>query len=129
MGASLSIPPGQLWNSNGESTGGFSTIGTLSKDLEDVLRMLQSAEQPPNHTRVQSSEANAILQLSNECAQVTHKILEGLQKLGLSGSSGKRGAVKAAFKQVWNGGEIKALEAQLGEFRLQLTLRLLVSMR
>ena len=106
----------------------FTAMRTLSKDLEDVLRILQSAEQSPNNTQV-SSEANSILQLSNECADVTKELLEGLRQLGLSGTSGKRGAVKAAFKQVWNGGEIKALDAQLEKFWSQLTLRLLISMR
>lgn len=119
----------KIWISGQESMEGIATLQILSKDLDTILSSLQAATPSSQHSALTDSTHAALVELAGDCTRVTKKMLQTLQQIGLPSSGRKRDAIKAAFKLLWNNDEIKALEVQLSEFRNQLTLRLLISVR
>jgi|ERR1700722_18828219 hypothetical protein len=99
-------------------------IRTITADLNTVL------------LRVQLSAGNddsesALRQLARECRNVAtglQKVLESLAKVRADKPT-KQEALKAAFKLVWKEKEIKAFQTRLDQFRAQLTVHLLASLR
>lgn len=102
------------------------SLRVISVNLGDVLRDIRA--QSGNADPV--SESNqGIVNLAKECATLVEELLQSLNKLGLENVARKRDALRAAVKLTWKGEEIGALQARLNDFRSQLTLGLLVSMR
>ena len=102
------------------------SLRVINVNLADALHDIrtQSGGADP------ASESNqGIVNLAKECAVLVEELLQSLNKLGLGDASRKRDALRAAFKLTWKGEEIGALQARLNDFRSQLTLSLLVSMR
>lgn len=118
----------KISESGQEGIEGFTSLQTLCKDLDVALRDLQTPTSSTSNTSLPNGNRE-IADLANDCAKLTQRLLDTLRQVGLPGSGRKRDAVKAAFRLLWNQDEIKALDAQLGEFRSQLTLRLLMSVR
>jgi hypothetical protein len=103
-----------------------SSLRVINVNLGDVLRDIRTQFGGADP----ASESNqGIVNLAKECATLVEELLQSLNKLGLGDAARKRDALRAAFKLTWNGEEIRALQARLNDFRSQLTLGLLVSMR
>jgi hypothetical protein len=102
------------------------SLRVINVNLGNVLRDIrtQSYDADP------ASESNqGIVNLAKGCATLVEELLQSLNELGLGDAARKRDALRAAFKLTWKGDEIGALQARLSDFRSQLTLGLLVSMR
>ena len=109
-----------------ESPDEVAHLRTININLGDVLRDIraQSGLVGP------ASESNqGIVNLAKECATLVEELLQSLNKLGLGDVARKRDALRAAFRLTWKGEEIRAFQTRLNDFRSQLTLGLLVSMR
>ena len=98
----------------------------ITVNLDDVLRDIRAQS---GHIDPASESNQGIVNLAKECATLVEELLQSLNKLGLGEVARKRDALRAAFKLTWKGEEIRALQARLNDFRSQLTLGLLVSMR
>ncbi|KAK3325948.1 hypothetical protein B0H66DRAFT_144100 [Apodospora peruviana] len=118
-----------IWESGQQGVEEFVALQTLCRDLDDASRSLHSQE----IARLSSSSASvgdkAIANLAEECAKLAQRMLNALHQVGVPGHGRKRDAAKAAFKLLWTKDEVKALDTQLGDFRSQLTFRLLISLR
>lgn len=106
----------------------FSDLHTISNDLEAVLRQIQT-DTPGSAPRNSASGRGGIFQLAEECAKVARQMLDSLENVGLPEKGRKREAVKAAFKLMWKSEEIKSLQRRLEEFRNELILNLVISLR
>ncbi|OAP62733.1 hypothetical protein AYL99_01960 [Fonsecaea erecta] len=102
------------------------SLDVLSNNLSDVLRDILTQSRA---TGLANDGNRGIHTLSKECAILIEKLARSLDTLGLKDASRKRAAVVAAFKLAWKREEINALQARLNDFRSQLTLSLLVSVR
>lgn len=102
------------------------SLRAINVNLSDALRDIRTQSSGVDS----ASESNqGIVNLAKDCATVAEELLQSLNKLGLRDDMRKRDALRAAFKLTWKGEEIGALQARLNDFRAQLTLGLLVSMR
>src|ERR1700753_3462254 len=99
-------------------------VSVINEDLQAILVDLrvEHASLKPN---------DGLATLTKEC-QKTAKILETTIKPLLAAQSrnnGKRASLKAAFSSVWKESEIQKMKEQVDEYRRQLVLHLLVSIR
>ncbi|KAF8852663.1 hypothetical protein BDZ45DRAFT_730000 [Acephala macrosclerotiorum] len=102
-----------------------SELDIISRDLEQILNNLQV---PALHPSINETGLGRLAQECQKCAQQLYKKLQPLLKARLQ-QLGKREAIKVAFKAVWKEDEIGSLQGQLDNFRSQLTLHLLASLR
>ena len=102
------------------------SLRVINANLGDVLRDIRTQS---GGADLASESNQGIVNLAKECAVLVEELLQSLNKLGLGDAARKRDALRAAFKLTWKGEEIAALQARLNDFRAQLTLSLLVSMR
>jgi hypothetical protein len=106
-------------------------LQSTTADLQSVLKTLQ----PPRNTSNSSTELEydaGILKLAEECQQVATELLNSLNKINKIQrfeKPGKWDAIRTAFQVMWNEDNIKSLHIRMSEFRHQLTLHLLVSLR
>ncbi|CAJ2503271.1 Uu.00g106650.m01.CDS01 [Anthostomella pinea] len=70
-----------------------------------------------------------IKRLAEGCKGLIEELLLKLNKLAGIDSSRTTGAARLAFKWKWNEDEIRAIERRVAEFRSQLTVSLLISLR
>jgi len=102
------------------------SLRIINVNLSDALRDIRTQSGGVDSC---SASDQGIFNLAKDCAAVAEELLQSLNKLGLRDATRKRDALRAAFKLKWKGEEIGALQARLNDFRAQLTLSLLVSMR
>lgn len=72
---------------------------------------------------------NSLAHLAKECHKTASDLLAILQKVSAKGSARKRDALQSAFRIVCKGDEIESLRNRLSEFRGQLNMHLLLSVR
>jgi len=109
-----------------EVLGELTALNTISNNLSDVLQDIRTA---PGFTDLASPSNQGILNLSKECAIFVEKLVNSLNKLYFGDAARKRNAIAAAFMLTWGRDDIRSLQATLNDFRSQLTLSLLVSIR
>ena len=101
-------------------------LQTMTSDLQNILDCLVDSE-----SQDRSHDDSGLCKLAEDCqmqAVELQSLLTSLNSAG-SGKFGKREALKCAFKAVWKEDEIKSFETRLGQFRQQLILHLLTSLR
>ncbi|KAF7540809.1 hypothetical protein G7054_g1080 [Neopestalotiopsis clavispora] len=100
-------------------------------ELEDVYKSLSSTldSLQKDSTASVDSEANGIKSLAKDCSELAKEVVDTLRSLGVGKARTRRKALWVALKHTWKDKEILALQARLNEFRSQLTLCLLVSVR
>jgi hypothetical protein len=106
-------------------------LQSTTADLQSVLKSLQSPRNTSNSS-TELEDDTGILKLAEECQQVATELLNSLNKIikiQRYKKPGKRDAIRTAFQVMWNEDDIKSLQIRMSEFRNQLTLRLLVSLR
>ena len=109
-----------------ESLDEVKSLRVINDNLSDVLRDIRTQSGGADPA---SGSNQGIVNLAKECATLAEELLQSLNKLGLGNTARKRDALRAAFKLTWKEKEIVTLQARLNDFRSQLTLGLLVSMR
>ncbi|KAI0101794.1 hypothetical protein GGR51DRAFT_312049 [Nemania sp. FL0031] len=97
----------------------------ITNSLADVLREIQSQSNVSGAAIMNGNDG--IVSLAKECATLVKKLLQTLPDE--THVTRKRDAIRVAFKLKWKSEDIRALQSRLAEFRSQLTLNLLVSMR
>ena len=100
-------------------------LDIISRDLAQVLKNLQV---PAPDSSINETGLGRLAQECQKCAQQMDNKLQPMLKARLQ-QLGKRGAVIAAFKAAWKEDEMCSLQNQLDNFRSQLTLHLLASLR
>ena len=105
----------------------LSDLQSTSSNLRPVLQELEESSRAPASSSTTSD--NGILVLASKCSGVLNQMLESLASIGGLEKGRKRDAAKAAFKLVWKKGDIEDLQKRLDQFRDELTLHLVVSLR
>lgn len=109
-----------------ESLDETASLNAINKNLNDVLRDIRTQS---GVTDLANESNRGILSLAKECATLAEQLVHSLNKLRLGDAARKRDALVAAFMLTWKREEINGLQTRLNDFRSQLTLSLLVSMR
>lgn len=119
----------QLYKSSRDGVEEVSFAPHLQTMISDLQNILNGLADPESGDR--SHEESGLCKLAKDCQEQAVELKNLLNSLCSAGSGkfGKREALKAAFKVVWKEDEIKSFEARLGQFRQQLTLHLLSSLR
>jgi hypothetical protein len=101
-------------------------LQTMTSDLQNILDGLVDQESGDG-----SHDDSGLRKLAEDCKAQAAELQTLLGSLGTAGNGkfGKREALKAAFRAVWKEDEINSFEVRLGQFRQQLTLHLLSSLR
>jgi len=114
-----------LYKSNRKEANNIPNFVVINADLERVLSDLQLPCDDGSEGDI------GLVELAKECqsvAEALKAILESLVKTR-AGNMGKREAMVAAFKLVWREDEIRSLQERLNQFKHQLIVHLLASMR
>lgn len=97
----------------------------INSNLVNVLEEIQSQA---GIVKVAAPNGDdGIIRLAKECATLVRELLQTLPDV--TNITRKRDAIRVAFKLKWKSEDIRALQSRLIEFKSQLTLHLLVSMR
>lgn len=67
--------------------------------------------------------------LAEDCGEIAAQLLTALKKISAVGTGRRRDALKTAFRLYYKQGDVRTLEDQLGSFRSQLNLHLLLALR
>jgi hypothetical protein len=102
------------------------SLRKINSNLRDALQDIYTQSTSVSATNESTS---GIAELSKQCASLVEKLLQSLDSLGLNDVKRKRDALRAAIKLAWKREDIDDLQLRLNDFRSQLTLSLLVSMR
>jgi hypothetical protein len=97
----------------------------ITTSFDQILTTFKSFPKDNSHP----SQHDGLLHLSEECKEVTARLLTLLRKLSPDKRYRKRDALKVAFQRLWDEGEIESLRIRLDGFRNQFNLHLLVSLR
>jgi hypothetical protein len=129
FGSKFASTAWNLYKAAHHSIEGLDEIASLRAIHINLSDVLQDIRMQSSNADPASESSEGIVNLANECATLVEELLQSLSKLSLRDASRKRDALRAAFKFVWKGEEINALQARLNDLRSQLTLSLLVSVR
>lgn len=99
----------------------------LAKDLEKINSNISKHSETLGEETL-SSEEKSLLDLAQQCKNVTIDLLQCLDTLIINNGNKKSAwsSIKAAFKTIWNKDRIDTLSGRLKEYRAQLTLSLLL---
>lgn len=100
---------------NSESLG--TVLGTLKADCSRLAN------------RSSGNENDGIIALANECSKALQKMLDTLEIIKPSKTGNIWKAMKSAVALKWNESSLSALQSQLNDFKHQISLNLLVSVR
>lgn len=100
---------------NSESLG--AVLGTLKADSSRLAN------------RSSGNENEGIIALANECSKALQKMLDTLENVRPSKTGSIWKAMKSAVALKWNESSLSALQSQLNDFKHQISLNLLVSVR
>jgi hypothetical protein len=103
------------------------SLNQLAKDLKQVVQRLNNdiAQHPSRSPHADS----ALTTLGRDCIRVSESLLEILDKTRVHSVNNKRGAFAAAFRLMLKKDDIAKFSKTLNEFRSELSLGLLVSLR
>lgn len=108
-----------------ESSSEVSQLQVVYTKLSSTLETLQRDNAPAT----KDSETDDMHELAKSCATLAKELLGILHDIGLGEVRKKRHAVQVAVNLARKQGDIVSLQARIGEFRSQLTMCLLVSVR
>ena len=112
----------ELYNSNQGSTKENAQIGTIVEDLKEY-----SLDLGTNHNYATKHE-RAIEALAKDCAALSDEPIAILEKLKLSKKSRRKSMLKI-WSTMRKKNDIVALEERLGEYRAQISIRLMAAMK
>lgn len=119
-----------IYRSGAEGIDLLSDLQSITNDFESVLGELQGGAARDRALRsAKGDDDDGIFLLAEKCAAVLSEMLQSLAKIGAPGKGRKRDAVKTAFKLAWKKGDIETLQKRLEQFRDELNLHLVFSLR
>ncbi|KAK4442742.1 hypothetical protein QBC34DRAFT_224265 [Podospora aff. communis PSN243] len=114
-----------IYRSGPAALGKFNDLRDISRDLHKMLVEMQRQNATP---RTEVNETSLALQ--KDCMAVLQDLTRSLDSLGLSNANpGKREALATAFRAMWKRAKIDELEQRIMNFRQQLVLGLVVTLR
>jgi hypothetical protein len=119
----------KIYRSGKSAVDSVDELADLQKINSNLYGVLDKLQAPSSGLNDVLSDHHGIIQLATECSRLVQKLLGFFRNLGLGENGRKRDAIKAAFKIMWKEDDIQAVQDAINEFRQQLTLNLLVSLR
>ncbi|KAI4596452.1 hypothetical protein KJ359_005584 [Pestalotiopsis sp. 9143b] len=123
--ASTAVKVYQASKRSAESSSEVSQLQDVYTKLSSTVETLQR----DNSAATKDGGTDDMQELAKSCAMLAKELLDILHKIGLSEVRKKRHAVQVAVKLARKQDDIVSLQARIGEFRSQLTMCLLVSVR
>ncbi|KAK0739016.1 hypothetical protein B0T21DRAFT_409406 [Apiosordaria backusii] len=115
----------EIYRSGPAALGKLNDLRDISMDLRKMLAEMQRQD-----TQLKDKYPNTPqLALHNECLAILQDLTHSLDQLGFPEHPSKRDAIVIAFKSLWKRSKIEELEQRLANFRQQLVLGLLVTLR
>ncbi|KAI1860792.1 uncharacterized protein JN550_011254 [Neoarthrinium moseri] len=109
-----------------EDANEVSQLQVVYQSLSSTLKTIQEQYAV---NKSDSQDDGGMGELAKGCTELAKELVQTLHKIGLADAKTKRRALWAALKLAWKKEEIVSLQGRLGEFRSQLTLCLLLSVR
>lgn len=102
-------------------------LGYVVSDLKTLNARLRNVQ----NSGASSRDETALVKLSQQCAGIADELLFKLEKLKVPKEAKFRKwkSLRQALKSVWNKEELNKMAATLSDFRSQLELHILVSLR
>lgn len=118
---------GTLWSYYKSNRKGSKQAPDLLRISTDLQHVLQGFQVPATGAH----EDVGLAQLARDCQAVAEEMQNLLQSVfhHEAGSMGKREALLAALKMVWKEDDLQSLQDRLNQFRHQLVVHLLASLR
>lgn len=117
-----------IYRSGAEGIDFLSDLQSMSNDLGSILQDLREGAPGTSASRSVKGD-NGIFLLAEKCAVVLNQMRQSLAAIGTPGEGSKRDAIKTAFTLAWKKGDIESLQTRLDQFRDELTLQLVFSLR
>ncbi|KAK1765197.1 hypothetical protein QBC33DRAFT_593208 [Phialemonium atrogriseum] len=118
-----------IYRSRAEGIDLLSDLQSITNDFDSVLGELEGGAARDRALRSAKGDDDGIFLLAEKCAAVLSEMLQSLAKIGAPGKGRKRDAVKTAFKLAWKKDDIETLQKRLEQFRDELNLHLVFSLR
>lgn len=128
FGEQFAIAGCAIYQARPRSVEVLSDLQSSSSRFRSVLTELQKGAARAPTSNVTNGD-DGILVLASKCSGVLKQMLESIASPGSLEKGRKRDAAKVAFKLVWKKGDIESLQKRLDQFRDELTLHLVVSLR
>ncbi|KAF3012317.1 hypothetical protein E8E14_002109 [Neopestalotiopsis sp. 37M] len=124
FGTKVASTASKVYQASQRNDDSLNELEAVYKNLSSTLDTLQK-----DSTATVDSETDGIKSLAKGCSELAKELVDTLRNLGVGKAKTKRKALWVALKHTWKDEEILALQARLNEFKSQLTLCLLVSVR
>jgi hypothetical protein len=118
----------KIYRSGAEGVDLLSDVQSVSNDLRSFLKDLQEGTHRPRASPTVKGD-DGIFLLAEKRAVVLNQMLQSLDSIGTPGAGRKRNAIKTDFMVAWKKGGIESLQTRLDQFRDELTLHLVFSLR
>ena len=117
----------RIYEDGNNNVGHLEGLTVVSEELRDLLPKFTLSDDQ----RTLLKDQNNTVELSRRCSTTLKKLLSSLDRINGSASANgrKRDAFIIACKATWNQASIREMQAEVNEFRSQLVLNLLVTMR
>lgn len=118
----------ELYDSSNGSSVGNQDLETIAKDLKGLNGRLRHRPSP-QWTNLSDADRNLIL-LAEQCEDIADTLIDALEEVKLRSTPNRRfESFKQALKTFWKQDQLDATNARLQNFREQLNLHVLVSLR
>ncbi|KAI1878958.1 hypothetical protein JX265_003135 [Neoarthrinium moseri] len=109
-----------------EDANEVSQLQIVYQSLSSTLKTIQEQYAV---NKSDSQDDGGMGELAKGCTELAKELVQTLHRIGLADAKKKRSALWAALKLAWKHEEIISLQSRLGEFRSQLAMCLLLSVR
>lgn len=123
----------KIWRSNDIDSLEIAKVQLIAEDFKATIRQLQT-ETASDSQLIEDATNSKIFLLVRNCENLSQQIINSVKSIEIPDKNhrkrtSKRKAFVAAFKIIWKGDDIKALETQLNSYRSEIVLQLAVSLR
>jgi len=120
----------EIWNSAAGTTASNSaTKAMVQTFLESLESVSADLSQYPSLLYQQNNEDTQLQSVILRCRELADELVRRIDKLRITGPSGKRKAFAATVKSLWQEDELAEIQKRLNMYRRELETRVLLSLR
>lgn len=120
----------EIYKSSQKTTKWSSDIQNLTQKFQDLaLNLEKSLTEGELQDQEPSANEVALLELCSNCKEVSQQFVDTLREIQRTGKGGKLDSARQAIRNMWSKDRVETLQRGVSEFRQQLTLNILISLR
>jgi hypothetical protein len=120
----------ELYESADGASVGNAELEFIARDLQKLNDRLKPPLSPKTNPTSSTPSEAALRKLNDKCSGVADELINALTKLKVQGTSNRRWkSFRQALSSLWKKEEVNAITTRLQNFRDELNLHILVSMR